>query len=141
MRTSRPGFTLVETIFATLFIGVTVLAIVNLFPGAYLSIRRSETSVQADVLAKSIMDEWRLVSFENLIPGVYPLIQTPEGFDETLLESRNIEGVTYSAKTSIYDVPGTDPTFLKGARVTVQYRLGPSLKEVIHETYLHRLIR
>ncbi len=141
MTTLHRGFTLVETIFATLFIGVTVLAIVNLFPGAYLSIRRSETSVQADMLAKSILDEWRLVSFENLTQGVYPLVPTPNGFDETLLESRTIEGVTYSAKTNIYDIPGTDSTFLKGARVTVQYRLGPSLKEVVHETYLHRLIR
>ena len=130
-----------ETIFATLFIGITVLAIVNLFPGAYLSIRRSETSLQADLLAKSILDEWRLVSFDNLAPGTYPNSAVPAGFDEKLLETRNLEGVNYSPSTIIYNVDGTDSDFLKGARVTVKYRLGPSVKEVVHETYLHRLIR
>lgn len=60
------GFTLIETIFSSLFIGVAVLAIINLFPGAYLSIRKSEMQIQSDVIAKSILDEVRITPFNQL---------------------------------------------------------------------------
>lgn len=129
------GFTLVETIFATLFIGLTVLAIVNLFPGAYLSIRRSETAIQADLVAKSVIDELRLVPFDELQDGVVQLTGAP--FDPW-----TIEGITYTvAEVRIYDVPDTEPQFLKGVKVTISYRIGHNLKTTVHETYLHKLIR
>lgn len=130
------GFTLVETIFATLFIGLTVLAIVNLFPGAYLSIRRSETAIQADLVAKSVIDELRLTPFEDLPEGVLTL---PQGapFDPKL-----VEGITYTvAEVSIGRVPDSDFQFLKSVKVTVSYRIGHNLKTTVHETYLHKLIR
>lgn len=145
MRSSRQGFTLVETIFATLFIGLTVLAIVNLFPGAYLSIRRSETAIQADLVAKSIIDEWRLVPFSEITPGDYPGDSLPDEFESSLLEPRNLEGIHYTAKVRIYDdIPGVDASGARGIVgivVTIKYRLGFSVKEVVHETYLHKLIR
>lgn len=144
MKSSRSGFTLVETIFATLFIGMTVLAIVNLFPGAYLSIRRSETTIQADLVAKSIIDEWRLVPFAEIEPGEYPGHSLPSEFESSLLEPKNLEGINYTPRVRIYDVPGvaaSGPKGIVGIVVTVQYRLGFSVKEVVHETYLHKLIR
>lgn len=143
------GFTLIETIFSSLFIGITVLAIMNLFPGAYLSIRRSETTLQADFIAKSVLDELRLVPFKDMTPdteltdpevrdGVtyYKYQEVGPPFDPWV-----VEGVTYTPRVEIYEVPGTQFDFLKGVRVTVSYRLQLSERELVHETYLHKLIR
>lgn len=126
------GFTLLETIFSSLFIGVTVLAIVNLFPGAYLSIRQSETITQADYVAKSVMDDLR-----------YNLDLANDGKEQLAYEPRTIEGIVYTAKAELFDVPGLDDEVsrlsIRGVRVTVSYRLGLSDKKVIHETYIHQL--
>ena len=147
----RPGFTLVETIFSSLFIGIAVLAIVNLFPGAYLSIRQSETTLQADIIAKSVIDELRLVQFRVLTPdppdgrlkesptegpGVYDYHEVGQPFDPV-----TVEGITYTPKVVIYEVPGTQFDFLKGVRVTLSYRRQLVDREIKYETYLHKLIR
>lgn len=130
--TRRRGFTLLETIFSSLFIGVTVLAIVNLFPGAYLSIRQSETITQADYVAKSIMDDLRSnLDLEHEDPA------------QLAYEPRTIEGIVYTPRAELFNVPGLDDEAsrlsIRGVRVTVSYRLSLSEKKVVHETYLHRL--
>lgn len=131
----RPtGFTLVETIFSTLFVSIAVLAIVNLFPGAYLSIARSETRLQADMIANSVMDELRVTPFTELTPGVYTKAAPP-------FEPWKVENTTYSPKVTIYDVPGTDPTVLRGVKVEVRYRVHATIATVTHETYIHGLVR
>jgi Tfp pilus assembly protein PilV len=134
MKKARFGFTLIETIFSSLFIGVTVLAILNLFPGAYLSIRKSETQLQADFVTKSVLDELRLVPFSQLEEGYTPPPGAP--FDPWV-----VEGIIYTPRVEIYEVPDTQFDFLKGVRVTVTYRLQLTEKTVVHETYLHKLIR
>lgn len=132
-RTSR-GFTLVETIFSTLFIGLTVLAIINLFPGAYLSVKRSETQLQADMMAKSVIEELRMTPFDQLVTGSY----TKTGFP---FEAQKIDNITYSPAVTIYNVTDTDPEIVRGVRVEVTYRVGPSSKTEVHETYIHALVR
>lgn len=132
------GFTLVETIFSTLFISVAVLAIVNLFPGAYLSIRKSEATIQADIIAKSIIDEMRLMKFEDFREG--------EEFSPSpasvLFGAQDIDGMTYKPTVQVLQTPavsGVRKEHLKHVKVTITYRLGLSERSVVHETYLHRL--
>jgi type II secretory pathway pseudopilin PulG len=156
VRRARPksGFTLIETIFSTLFIGVTILAIVNLFPGAYLSIRKSEMQLQADIVAKSVLDELRLISFDQLMKDS----GSPEVIDGKTcykyqqvgapFSAWTVEGIRYAPEVLIYEVPGAQFDFLKGVRVTVRYvnlnehnRESIYTKELVHETYLHKLIR
>lgn len=133
MNRRRAGFTLVETIFATLFIGLTVLAIVNLFPGAYLSIRRSETAIQADLLARSVLDELRTVPFQTLQKGLYNGSGPP-------FESVTVDKIVYRVEeVRIDEVSGEDFAGLKSVKVTVSYRLGPTVRTVVHETYFHGL--
>ena len=134
MTSHRRGFTLVETIFSTLFISLTVLAIINLFPGAYLSVKRSETQLQADMLAKSIIEELRVTPFNLLISGPYTKSGPP-------FDLKKLDGITYSPQVTIYDVPGTDPSIVRGVKVQVSYRVGPTSKSEIHETYIHALTR
>lgn len=130
----RRGFTLVETIFSTLFVSVAVLAIVNLFPGAYLSIAKSETRLQADNVANSVMDEVRITPFSELPIGPYSVAAPP-------FEPWTVENTTYLPRVTIYEVPGTDFTVLKGVRVEVSYRVHATIQTVTHETYIHGLIR
>lgn len=132
--TKHRGFTLVETIFSTLFISLTVLAIVNLFPGAYLSVKKSETQLQSDMVANSIMEELRATPFAQLTTGDFSRTSAP-------FETATIDGITYSPKVTIYDVVGTDPKVLRGVRVEVTFRVHTSSNSVVHETYLHSLIR
>lgn len=134
----RRGFTLVETIFSSLFIGVTVLAIINLFPGAYLSIRQSESTLQADLVAKSVLDELR--STLNLNPAA-GLPNGPYTGSGPAFAPRAIEGIVYTPEVELFDVPGMESssTTLRGARVIVTFRLHLSEKKVIHETYLHSM--
>ena len=128
------GFTLVETIFSTLFISLTVLAIINLFPGAYLSVKRSETQLQADMLAKSIIEELRMTPFDQLNSGPYTKSGVP-------FDLKKVDGITYSPQVTIYDVSGTDPLIVRGVKVEISYRVGPSSKKEVHETYIHSLSR
>ena len=139
MRPSRlqwkAGLTLVETIFSTLFISMTVLAIVNLFPGAYLSVRKSETNLQSEFVADSILEELRATPFSELVgSGLYTRTGAP-------FETSVIDGISYSPSVYLYDVPDTDPNILRGVRVEVVYRLGTTSRTVTYETYLHSLTR
>lgn len=134
MKSSKTGFTLVETIFSTLFISLTVLAIINLFPGAYLSVRKSEAQLQSDLLANSILEEIRTTSFQDLTAGAF--VRTGEPFD-----ARTVDGITYSSTAEIYDVPDTEPTVVRGVRVEVTYRVRNSSQTVVYETYIHSLLR
>lgn len=141
MRRRGRGFTLVETIFSTLFISLTVLAIVNLFPGAYLSILRSETSIQADSVARSVLDVLRGIEFSALVNDDYVSKKAYQEIQSPV--SRDGVNYTYEVETenlTTDPLGGSDPMpHLVRASVTVKYRVGFSLKEVRHETYFHRL--
>lgn len=113
---------------------MTVLAIVNLFPGAYLSVKKSETSLQCDFIANSVLEELRMTPFSQLPAGDYT--QTGEPFD-----IHTVDNVAYSPKVTIYDVPGTDPTIVRGVRVEITYKVRSRSTTVTHETYLHSLVR
>lgn len=128
------GFTLVETIFSTLFISLTVLAIINLFPGAYLSVKKSEAQLQSDLLANSILEEIRATSFDHLAAGPYS--RTGEPF-----EAQKIDGIVYSPEVTIYNVPDTSPLVVRGVRVDVRYRVRTSERVMTYETYIHSLMR
>jgi Tfp pilus assembly protein PilV len=134
IRPNPRGFTLVETIFSTLFISLTVLAIINLFPGAYLSVKKSEAQLQSDLIANSILEELRSTgNFDNLPAG--PYLESEEPF-----VTKKVDGITYSPKVSIYDVTDTDPLLVRGVIVEVTYRVRTIEKTVVYETYLHSLI-
>ncbi len=123
------AFTLVETIFSSLFISLTVLAIINLYPGAYLSVRKSEALLQCDLLANSILEDLRSTRFADL-PDV----------TGKLLEEQTIGGVLYSPRLTIFKVPGTEEKMIKGVKLQIRYRVRDVEREPeVYETYLHAL--
>lgn len=135
------GFTLVETIFSTLFISLTVLAIVNLFPGAYLSVKKSEVQLQADLLANSLMDEMRNRPWSQLVDG-------PFTSAEPIFGDVNYDGITYYSKVVVREEAAT----LKHVKVEIWLRVSgdendfnklqlPNKPVLIYETSLHKLHR
>lgn len=133
-RTHKGAFTLIETIFSTLFLSLTILAIVNLFPGAYLSVRRSETQLQSDMIAKSILEEVRSMPFDSLPSGVLSIASEP-------FEAKKVDGITYVPKVTIYDVPDTKPTVVRGVKVEVSFRIHTTSRMATYETYIHSFVR
>ncbi|MCA9775457.1 MAG: hypothetical protein KC800_02020 [Candidatus Eremiobacteraeota bacterium] len=122
------GFTLVETIFSTLFISLTVLAIVNLFPGAYMSVKKSETRLQSDMIAQSIIEDMRSMNFQSLTAGAEPTYPPV-----------TLDGIEYTPSVTIQELAGTDPKIVKGVSVEITYRVGTLEQKNLHETYLHSL--
>lgn len=148
MRRESYGFTILETIFSSLFIGLTVLAIVNLFPGAYLSIRQSECKIQADAISSSILDDLRSRNFKDVIAevdasGLYkgsnPLYQltTIEGIEYK--PEVSFKPVGASLGTSAFPTGSAEPDKIRLITVKVSYRLGTTLKETVHQTVLHQM--
>ena len=128
MKRLRHGFTLVETIFSTLFISLTVLAIVNLFPGAYMSVKKSETRLQSDMIAQSIIEDMRSMNFQSLTAGAEPTYPPV-----------TLDGIEYTPTVTIQELAGMDPKIVKGVSVEVTYRVGTLEQKNLHETYLHSL--
>ena len=159
MKRMSRGFTLVETIFSTLFISLTVLAIVNLFPGAYMSVKKSETRLQSDIIAQSIIEELREVRFNDLPPE-----KILDGLSRTAAsdpnsyeyESLQVDGTRYFPTVTLYELADTDPEIVRGVRVEIGYqtRAGESSgsetkihdgtryyinQRNVHDTILHSL--
>ncbi len=144
----RDGFTLIETIFSSLFIGVTVLAIINLFPGAYLSIKQSETVIQADMFATSILEDLRsnlkhseFADFEGPLKSSsgLPLADLRFRTDREPFKAREIGGVNYTPTVTFHAVDQFDSQSLVRVRVAITYRINLSVKETVHETLLHAM--
>ncbi len=131
------GLTLVETIFCSVFISITVLAVAQLFPGAFLSVRTSNATLQADMLARSIIEELRHRPISTL-PTNGELVLAEPPFEPLV-----IDGMLYTPEVSLYSVANTDQSYLRHVKVTVKYRLQESLQEkkYVHETYLHGALR
>lgn len=150
MTRGRRGFTLVETIFSTLFISLTVLAIINLFPGAYLSVKRSETQLQADLLANSILEDLRATPFAEIEDQSGTPVDPPANLPGSYMEYgvtgkpfgiQTIDQIEYKARVFSGSLPDTDPKILKGVWVEITYRVGPTSKTETYETYIHSLSR
>lgn len=146
------GFTLVETIFSTLFISLTVLAIVNLFPGAYLSVKKSETRLQSDYIAQSVIEDLRNIGVGRLTPGDYYAVVTSDAETQFVsLTTRgdwdteyanhghSVDDIRYLVLVTVSDEDGLDPEIVKGVSVEVEYVVGSLTQSNLHETYLHVL--
>lgn len=152
-RQQSAAFTLLETIFSSLFLGVTVLAIVNLFPGAYMSIRQSESTLQADFIAESILDDLRarLVQreFRDEAKGgllasrsmkIDELDEQNFDLDKPPYAPKPIGGITYTPSVDFFKVKDCEPQSLVGIRVVVKYASRVDFeKTTVHETYLHAM--
>ncbi|MFA5505534.1 MAG: hypothetical protein WC314_23920 [Vulcanimicrobiota bacterium] len=149
---------MVETIFSTLFISLTVLAIVNLFPGAYMSVKKSELRFQSDYIAQSIIEDLRRANLSLLITETsdearYYAVVTPDNptrFEPLSTRNANwdqefeqyglsVDDIRYLALVTVRNLPDYDPKIVKGVSVEIEYSVGALKQSSLHETYLHSL--
>lgn len=130
----RGGFTLLETIFASVLFGFIVLFVLNLYPSSIVAVRRGETQIIADNFAQAILEDLRSRSFTNLVVGgTAPTYNKWVYSDTEYLPTVLIEYDT--------DVSIDTRDYLKVATVTVSWKFQNRNNSVVHKMYLHSVNR
>lgn len=127
----RGGFTLLETIFASVLFGFIVLFIANLYPSSIVAVRRGETQIIADNCAQSILEDLRSRSFYNVSTTSPPTYQK-----WTYGQTDFIPTVSVA-----YDSDSSLERYLKIATVTVSWDFQRRTNKVVHIMYLHNVTR
>ena len=112
---------MLETIFGLFLLSFLIVMVFNLYPSSLLSVRRAEESVQADLLAQSLLDQSTARPFDQLVIG--ELYQVQQDFKSTRLE----------ATLEVYSVPDAQEELLKRLRVVVAWKARDRDYAVIHE--------
>lgn len=128
---SSRGFTLAETVYASVLFAFVILFILNIYPSSMVAIRRGETQIVADNFAQSILEDLRARSFANVSttsePSYTALIYNDTRYNPYL--------------DIFYDPDGADPRFLKVARLQVAWIFQNRENRVVHTMYLHNVTR
>lgn len=127
----RRGFTLLETIFASVLFGFIVLFVLNLYPSSIVAVRRGETQIIADNCAQAILEDLRSRSFYNVNVAAPPAYQ------------KWVYGGTdfVPTVTLAYDSdPNLEP-FLKIATVNITWTFQNRTNSVVHSMYLNNITR
>lgn len=66
MRTQKRGFSLIEVLIAMVVLAVAFLALIQIFPSAYLTVYRSKDQLVAVQLAQCYMDETRALPYAQM---------------------------------------------------------------------------
>lgn len=124
------GFTLIETIWASLILSFVVLFIMNLYPSSFGALRRSESSIIADGFAEQILEDLRSRAFNNVKPGAPPAYE-PQLYGE----------IYYYPNVEVSYHPDAAKEHLKVAEVKVDWTYKDKKYQVLHVGYLHNVTR
>ena len=127
----RGGFTLLETIFASVLFGFIVLFILNLYPSSIVAVRRGESQIVADNMAQTILEDLRSRNFYNLS------VTTPPTYTKWVYSD-----VDYLPTITLaYDTdPALEP-YLKIATVNVTWEFQRRKNSFVPTMYLHNINR
>lgn len=129
----RRGFTLIETIFASVLFGFILLFVLNIYPSSMVAVRRGEHQIVADNFAQSILEDLRSRSFANISPTSPPTYLPLHYY-----------GVDFTPTVAVAyhpDAPPEQQNFLKVANVTVAWEFQRRDLQVVHTMYLHNVTR
>lgn len=126
----RRGFTLVETIFASVLFGFIVLFVLNLYPSSLVAVRRGETQIIADNFAQAILEDVRSRSFYNLGLGSTSVTYTKWTYGD--VDYLPTVDIAYDNDLSI-----DTRDYLKVATVTINWKFQHRDNSVVHKMYLH----
>lgn len=129
MRMSQRGLSLIESIFSMFLVAAVLLVVLNLLPSASLASRLAGQRSFAGNLARSEIEAQFARSFEDLVPGSYPL--APGVYD----------GVEYQPTLEIFAVPGNSIDRLLGLRVVVNWNFRGISRHLTHEVWRSRIRR
>lgn len=128
----RRGFSLIETIFSSLVIALVVLTVFNLFPSAMVAVKRSETQVQADLLAQSLIDQMKIRPINQLRDLITLGAQT---------NTVRIDGTDFTHTVEVSNLSTPPEELLLSVHVTVDWRLRNKDYTVERESWVHAIPR
>ncbi|MBS2037632.1 prepilin-type N-terminal cleavage/methylation domain-containing protein [bacterium] len=127
----RQGFTLLETIFASVLFGFIVLFVLNLYPSSIVAVRRGETQIIADNCAQAILEDLRSRSFYNVN------VASPPTYQKWVYG-----GTDFIPTVSLaYDTDSSLEPFLKIATVNITWTFQNRTNSVVHTMYLNNITR
>lgn len=117
----KRAFSLLETVFAIALVGFILILVVNLVPSSVLAVRRGEEQLQAENLARSVLEEARAAPFSALAVGT----STPPSPDPNFTLSREV-----------FAVPNASVDRTLGVRVTVGWSRSGRPQQIVREVWV-----
>ncbi|MFN8614148.1 MAG: prepilin-type N-terminal cleavage/methylation domain-containing protein [Vulcanimicrobiota bacterium] len=127
----KRGFTLLETIFASVLFGFIVLFVLNLYPSSIVAVRRGETQIIADNCAQAILEDLRSRSFYNIN------VASPPTYQKWVYGGTDFVPTV----TLAYDSDTNLEPFLKIATVNITWTFQNRTNSVVHSMYLNNITR
>ena len=124
------GHSLLEIVVCISLLSMVIVLVMNLFPVALTTLRHAENKYQASNLAKSVLDDWSSRPFASLTPGT---LQN--------LNAVPVEGGVLQPVLEIYNVPKSDPNYLRSIRVDVGWSEKSSPYHTVQELWVHNITR
>ena len=121
----RRGLTLVEMILAVFLLSEVMMMLFNLYPSSLASVARSDQTVQADLIAQSLLDNAQANPFASLTAGY-----------SQDLPAQTLNGTSYSPHMDVLTVASRDPSLLLSLRVTVSWSVHAILHQTVCETWV-----
>lgn len=119
------GLTLTETIFALFLLGTVLVLLFNLFPTSVVALRQAEARNRAHQIANGVITRQMSLPYSQLVAsGPTPLNPVASG------------GVTFQPTLEVFDIPGRNPLYLRGLRVTVNWSVGDKQHQVNQEVWV-----
>ena len=110
-RKSSGGITLAEFLVSSLIFLIVLTAVLTLMPFSAFATAHSRAKVQVELVARSVLDEYRARPFESLT------IQGPTSLPATRAEN----GRTFSPRVQVKSVTGYAPTRVLEVEVEVRW--------------------
>ena len=109
--TSCRGITLAEFLVSSLIFLIVLTAVLTLMPFSAFATAHSRAKVQAELVARSVLDEYRARPFESLT------IESPISLPPTRVEN----GRTLTPRVQVKAVAGYDPTKVLEVEVEIRW--------------------
>ena len=109
--TSCRGITLAEFLVSSLIFLIVLTAVLTLMPFSAFATAHSRAKVQAELVARSVLDEYRARPFERLT------IESPISLPPTRVEN----GRTFTPRVQVKAVAGYDPTKVLEVEVEIRW--------------------
>lgn len=123
----RRGFTLIDSIVSFFLLGMALMVVLQLFPGAILATRQAEFESQANLMATQALEETRARGFSKV-----PM--TPQS-----LPDRTLDGVVLHGQVGGYLVSGRNSQYLKGIRARVWWDFRGQRRELVREVWINNV--
>ena len=124
----KRGFSLAETAVSLAVVSLILLFVLNLFPSALVAQKGAEERLQANSLARSLLEQQLDTPFAQLPVGLHRTLDPVEK-----------DGVTYAMRLEVEDSPQADDKFLRVLRLVVRWQARGRQHQIQRQLFVHRL--